>query len=267
MTSVSIPDSLTNIGYKAFFECRYLKIVAIPDSVTNIGSSAFESCSGLTEVHISDLAAWCTISFGSTNANPCCYAHRLFLNGEEITNLVIPDNVRGIGRYVFEGCSRITSLTIPDSVTNLPTSFESCDGLLDVVLGNGVITCPTFGKQLLSLSLGNGIVEISANQFCWYSSLTNISLGNNVRSIGDCAFYGCQGLRTITIPASVTSLGSYVFGENTVSTQSSICPLSTVYLMEGSPLTRGTLKAAGMRSAAKVRIRVSRNAYGAAWTF
>ncbi|MBQ3810286.1 MAG: leucine-rich repeat domain-containing protein [Kiritimatiellae bacterium] len=263
ITNLVIPDVVTRIGAFAFYGCSGLAEIAIGDGVEDVGLDAFGHCPDLVRFNVDNGNAFYRaidgVLFSKDKTILVAYPAR------KEGGYVVPDGVVSICDTFSS--SGLTSLTIPDSVTNLQASFESCDGLLDVVLGNGVMTCPTFGKQLLSLSLGNGISEIRGHQFREYSSLTNISLGNNVQSIGDYAFYGCQGLKTITIPASVTSLGSYVFGKNTVSTQSSICPLSTVYLMEGSPLTRGTLKAAGMRSAAKVRIRVSRNAYGAAWTF
>ena len=81
LTSITIPNSVTTIGYRAFEGCSGLTSVTIPNSVTTIGSYAFKDCSSLKEVHISDLAAWCNISFEDHTANPLFYAQNLYFNG------------------------------------------------------------------------------------------------------------------------------------------------------------------------------------------
>ena len=290
LASVTIPDGVTSIGDSAFLGCSGLASITIPANVTSIGNSAFYGCSGLTSITIPD---------GVTSI-----ASDTFSGCSSLTSITIPDSVTSIGNSAFSGCSGLTSfivsesnpnfssgnglllskdkktvvfgvngvVTIPDGVTRIGSgAFDNCSGLTSVTIPDSVTDIGTVNfrncSALSSIVIGNGVGDIPGSFFEGLSGLTSISLGNGVRSIGDRAFWGCQGLQTITLPASVSSLGSYVFGRNTVSTQSSICPLSTVYLMEGSPLTRGSLKAAGMRSAAKVRIRVSRNANGAAWTF
>ena len=137
LTSVIIGNSVTSIGENAFEGCSGLTSVTIPNSVTSIGGNAFAHCSGLTSVHISDLTAWCKIYFfvainNPPESNPLKYAHHLYLNGTEITDLEIPNSVTSIGQYAFYGCSGLTTIKIPNTVALGDIgdgAFHDCDNL------------------------------------------------------------------------------------------------------------------------------------------
>ena len=110
-----IPSSVTSIGEYAFSGCSGLTSVTIPNSVTSIGSEAFGGCSGLKKVNISDVVAWCNISFGNSYSNPLYYAHHLYLNGSEIKDLVIPSSVNKLNSYSFYG-GYFSSVFVPSSI-------------------------------------------------------------------------------------------------------------------------------------------------------
>ena len=133
LTSIAIPSSVTSIGFNAFYNCSGLISIVIPASVTSIDVQVFSNCSSLKEVHISDMAAWCAIDFGRSDSNPLSYAKNLYLNGELVTELVIPDGVTSIGSYAFYGCSGLTRVAIPSSVTSIGSkAFYDINAVFDI---------------------------------------------------------------------------------------------------------------------------------------
>ena len=193
VSSVSLEEGTTCIGNSAFRDCSNLTSISIPDSVKSIGESAFYGCSSLNAVYITDIAAWCGIAFGNSSANPLSIAHNLYLNGELVTDLVIPDSVTSIGKSAFSSCRNLASITIPSGVTSIGDSaFSYC-------------------SSLTSISIPSGVTSIGGWAFSDCSRLTSISIPDSVTSIGASAFSGCSNLTSISIPDSVKSIGNYAF--------------------------------------------------------
>lgn len=186
--------SVTSIASCAFSDCSGLTSVDIPNSITSIGKYAFSGCDDMIEVNIHDIVTWCNINYGGIESNPMCYtktlkhAKVLKLNGEEITNIVIPNSVTSIKDYTFDGCSGLTSVKIHNSVTSIGTcAFSDCSGLT-------------------SISIPNSVTVIGRNAFYCCSALTSVNLPSSIISIEYATFYGCSSLKSIDIPSSVTSI-------------------------------------------------------------
>ena len=133
LTSITIPNSVTSIGSSAFSGCSGLTSITIPESVTSIGDMTFRGCSGLTKSEFSSIENLCKLSFGSGASNPLCYAKHLYIGGQEVKDVIIPNTVTNIGRSAFYGCSGLTSVTIPESVTSIGgQAFMDCSGLTSI---------------------------------------------------------------------------------------------------------------------------------------
>ena len=165
----------------------------------------------IDNLYIDDLSAWCKVD----RKNYIRFKH-LFLNGEEVKDLVIPNDVTSISDYAFLNCKGLTSVTIPNSVTSIGSStFTGCSGLTSVTIPNSVtsIGSGTFSgcSGLTSVTIPNSVTSIENSTFQGCTGFTSFDIPNSVTSIGDKAFQNCTGLTSVLIPNNVVSIGSASF--------------------------------------------------------
>ena len=135
----TIPEGVTNIGQWAFANCSGLTGVSIPKSLTSVGDDAFYDCEGLTVVYITDVAAWCRLRFNRYSDTPLSFAHHLYLNGTELQNLEIPDDVTSISKCAFYNCTSLQTMSTGNGVDKIGwRSFWSCTNLRSITLGRNV---------------------------------------------------------------------------------------------------------------------------------
>ncbi len=181
-----IPNTVTSIPSYAFYYCKNITSVTIPDSVTSIGDYAFDGCNSLANInYLGTIDDWFKIE-GLNYLMQCGTRNKTFsLNGQAVTELVIPNTVTSIPSYAFYYCKNITSVTIPDSVTSIGSfAFRGC-------------------SSLTSITIPDSVTSIGSYAFRDCSSLTSVTIGNSVTSIDGSAFDGCINLTDINFNGTV----------------------------------------------------------------
>ena len=192
----SIPNSVTSIGYYAFWGCTNLRNIKIPNNVESIGDYAFYNCTSLTSVTIPNSVT----SIGNDAFYGC----------SSLTSVTIPDSVTSIGYSALSSCTSLTSIEVSYDNEN----YSSVDGVLFDKDKTKLIQYPA-GSNRTIYSIPNSVISIGSDAFVGCTSLTSVTIPNSVTSIGGSAFSGCTNLTSITIPDSVTSIGSYAFEDCT----------------------------------------------------
>ena len=275
LTSITIPNSVTSIGDFAFSNCTSLTNITIPDSVTSIGNDAFYECESLTDVYYSGTKSeWSrfqiedltktnihcsdgtifnidtviidglkyqldsnniaavigytdapqsvtipsTISYANETLRVTSIDQGAFQGCTSLTSVTIPDSVTSIGNGSFSHCTSLTSVTIPDSVTSIGDYvFNGCTSLTSVTIGNSVTNIGNWAffycTSLTNVTIGNSVTSIGENAFNNCTSLTNVTIGNCVESIGYRAFMNCSSLTNVIIPEKVKSIKKETFNQ------------------------------------------------------
>ena len=225
LSSITIPEGVTSIEGLAFNACRSLSSVRIPEGVTSIGNWAFSGCSSLTGITIPEgvtSIGWYAFQ-GCSSLTSITIPKRVTSIGDSafrgcssLTSMRIPEGVTSIGNGVFSDCSGLTSITISESVTSIGWSaFSGCSSLTSMRIPEGVTSIESDAfrdcSSLTSMRIPEGVTSIENGTFSHCSSLSSITIPEGVTSIGWSAFSGCSSLTSITIPEGVTSMGDSAF--------------------------------------------------------
>ena len=224
LTSITLSKSLTEIADSAFSFCNNLNNVVIPDSVKIINDYAFCNCVNLSKITIPDNISyvgrrafsknqWVNDSNGIIYVGKVAYGYSGNLaenssislkngtiniadeafSGLALTNVEIPNTVKGIGKNAFYK-SGLKSVIIPGSVEEISDdSFELCTSLESVTINSGVKT-------------------IGARAFYGCTALSKFNIPNGVAEVKASAFYNCPLVKTVSVPSSVTEIGKESFG-------------------------------------------------------
>lgn len=228
LTTVSLPDSLKEIGRQAFANCYSLQKVVIPKNVKAIGSSVFENCSMINEFEyttdIGNFYQW----FGDYNYDVPASLEKVTYNGEivspsmfyEIPNVkkVSLPNAVYIDNMAFFACWNLQSVQLATGLLSIGSSaFELCSNLEEITLPQSVakIGERAFSdcNQLISVNIPNSITRIEDSTFSCCYNLAKVTLPSNLKEIGNSAFYYCANLNSIVIPDSVVSIEADAFSQ------------------------------------------------------
>ncbi len=242
--SVTIPNSITEIGYRAFYYSS-LRSVAIPESVTTIGNQAFNGCSKLQTVEFADgiqlttipeyAFAACdlltleipdsveTISANafreninleyikaSENSALTTIGNYGFYDSESLNEVVLPASLVSVAGDAFSSSGSPTTITAPSvAITALPRSAT----VTLTIIGNGDITANLMSEcsALETVIIKDGITSIGGSAFKNCDKLTSIAIASTVETIGQSAFYDCDILTSIVIPSGVSSIYASAF--------------------------------------------------------
>ncbi len=215
LKSVTLSNSLKTIPESTFQNCPKLSNITLGESVNTFEGSAFNGCDSLT-INVTKLETlFNDFKFDGYRSNPFEIAKKLYVNNEEIVDLVVPNTVKKIPGGVFNG-SKIESLVIPNSVETIGNNaFSNCKGLTSLEIPNSVkmIGEDAFNscEKLTILSLGNSIDTIGAGAFYYCKALTSVEIPNSVKMIGENAFKSCENLSSVTLGESLQNIGSAAF--------------------------------------------------------
>jgi len=205
LTSITIPDQITEIGDRAFYGNPTLKTVNFHAGITRIGMAAFYETQ-LTRVNI---------------PNPDCEIGNSCFSSSQVSSVTLPQGMKKLGRHVFFYCVNLTSLTLPEGMEEIGLMcFSSCN-LTSVNLPSTMVkldSCALQSNPFTSINLKN-VKYVGRQAFSMCSNLTTVTSNGMLEEIDGAAFTRCplttaylpEGLLTIIMNAyfRCTSLTSF----------------------------------------------------------
>lgn len=221
ITAITIPDTVTYIGSRAFAGTS-IAYIAIPSSVSEIGGQIFSVCGNLTEVAYNcdygpsesgvffNIPSLEKVSFGGTRV-----PGYICLNSVNLCEVVLGDSVTEIGYRAFSGCMNLKEINIPAKVGVIGAEAFSGSGLTSVSLPAAmtVIAERTFINctYLKEVAIPYGVSSIGYMAFYRCSSLVSVTIPDSVMSIADEAFCGCSSIEYVKLPQYITRIGYSTF--------------------------------------------------------
>ena len=225
-----IPEGVENIK-KYSFICLNIEKITLPKSIKSIGYDAFDGCNNLKEIHINDLETWLNIDFETLYSNPLYLGPKFYLNGKNIENIEIPDNITKLKKFVFAGLNSLQNINLNKITTIEDLALISCNNLKELVIpnsvtsiGTGILTnCSCLNKLVIPF-LGNKDEKDNSTSFLAYlfegqssgdyknvpASLKEVTL-TSTKHLNNNSFYGCQNLEKIELPKELESVGGFSF--------------------------------------------------------
>ena len=186
-----------------------------------------------------------------------------FHDCSNLTSVTIPNSVTNIDEGAFALCTSLINIIIPDSVTSLGSAaFKYCTSLKSVIMSNNLTSIgdAAFSEcsSLINVTIPDSVMSIGDSTFSNCSNLTSVTIGIRVTSIGDSAFYNCSNLTSVVIPDSVTRIDNYAFGDCSSLTQLILFP-STPPTLLGSNAIPSNVQSIYVQQSSKAAYQAATN--------
>ncbi len=221
--TVTLPDTIRVVGERAFMFCYYIESIEIPPHCERIGTHAFDSCSRLKNVVIPDTVTFMGFSCFEDSAYDEQLTdefvifgdHLLYRYNGEAENVTVPDGVKYIGEYAFEG-SGVKSVKLPDSVECIyDFAFEECNDLAKIEVPDTVdrIAPNAVANTKWQSNIKDDFVILGKILLLYQGHDAEVTVPDGVRVVAKQAFNFCSELTTVHMPDSLVRIEEGAFAQ------------------------------------------------------